>query len=194
MTRRRIYWVPRSSGGLVNLGLDVDDDVVSGLSYVSRSPLHQNTRKLSSQGISSGHKLDQIFLCPIYSILIFFLKWSSGFHIIMNHNPWSWCTFMAHTAVSHYPPLPTPSLSLSPIYAFTYNNMISTSKSTTNSAARTLTPLHSPSLPGSFRNHYSEPLPIDPFLCFQESIICSIWSPRNNISFSFQWFLTLSKG
>lgn len=74
MTRRRIYWVPRSSGGLVNLGLDVDDDMVSGLSYVSRSPLHQNTRKLSSQGISSGHKLDQIFLCPIYSILIFFLN------------------------------------------------------------------------------------------------------------------------
>uniref|UniRef100_A0A8D1PCG6 ATP binding cassette subfamily C member 11 n=1 Tax=Sus scrofa TaxID=9823 RepID=A0A8D1PCG6_PIG len=33
MTRRRIYWVPRSSGGLVNLGLDVDNDMVSGLSY-----------------------------------------------------------------------------------------------------------------------------------------------------------------
>ncbi|XP_057568121.1 ATP-binding cassette sub-family C member 11 isoform X2 [Hippopotamus amphibius kiboko] len=33
MTRRRIYWVPRSSGDLVNLGLDVDDDMVSGLSY-----------------------------------------------------------------------------------------------------------------------------------------------------------------
>ena len=47
MTRRKIYWVPRSSGDLVNLGLDVDDDTVSGLSYVSRSPLHQNTRKLS---------------------------------------------------------------------------------------------------------------------------------------------------
>lgn len=47
MTRRKIHWVPRSSGDLVNLGLDVDDDMVSGLSYVSRSPLHQNTRKLS---------------------------------------------------------------------------------------------------------------------------------------------------
>ena len=45
MTRRRMYWVPRSSGGLVNLGLDVDDDMVSGLSYVSRSLLYQNTRK-----------------------------------------------------------------------------------------------------------------------------------------------------
>ncbi|XP_040109520.1 ATP-binding cassette sub-family C member 11-like isoform X1 [Oryx dammah] len=33
MTRRRMYWVPRSSGGLVNLGLDVDEDMVSGLSY-----------------------------------------------------------------------------------------------------------------------------------------------------------------
>lgn len=72
----------------MNLGLDVEDDMVSGLSYVSRSPLHQNTRKLSSQGISSGHKLDQIFLSPIYSVLIIF-KWSSGFHIMMNHNPWS---------------------------------------------------------------------------------------------------------
>lgn len=40
-----MYWVPRSSGGLVNLGLDVDDDMVSGLSYVSRSLLYQNTRK-----------------------------------------------------------------------------------------------------------------------------------------------------
>uniref|UniRef100_A0A8C3VTK0 ATP binding cassette subfamily C member 11 n=1 Tax=Catagonus wagneri TaxID=51154 RepID=A0A8C3VTK0_9CETA len=33
MTRRKIYWVPRSAGGLVNLGLDVDNDTVSGLSY-----------------------------------------------------------------------------------------------------------------------------------------------------------------
>ncbi|XP_065754433.1 ATP-binding cassette sub-family C member 11-like [Phocoena phocoena] len=33
MTRRKIHWVPRSSGDLVNLGLDVDDDMVSGLSY-----------------------------------------------------------------------------------------------------------------------------------------------------------------
>ncbi|XP_062965991.1 ATP-binding cassette sub-family C member 11 [Cynocephalus volans] len=33
MTRRRIYWVPKSSGGLVNLGIDIGDDMVSGLSY-----------------------------------------------------------------------------------------------------------------------------------------------------------------
>ncbi|XP_008579384.1 PREDICTED: ATP-binding cassette sub-family C member 11 isoform X2 [Galeopterus variegatus] len=33
MTRRRIYWVPNSSGGLVNLGFDIGDDMVSGLSY-----------------------------------------------------------------------------------------------------------------------------------------------------------------
>uniref|UniRef100_A0A8C4MAV6 ATP binding cassette subfamily C member 11 n=1 Tax=Equus asinus TaxID=9793 RepID=A0A8C4MAV6_EQUAS len=33
MTRRRIYWVPSSSGGLINLGLDVGDDMASGLSY-----------------------------------------------------------------------------------------------------------------------------------------------------------------
>lgn len=46
MTRRRIYWVPRSSGGLVNLGLDVDNDMVSGLSYVSKisfASKHQET-------------------------------------------------------------------------------------------------------------------------------------------------------
>ncbi|XP_032182404.1 ATP-binding cassette sub-family C member 11 isoform X3 [Mustela erminea] len=33
MTRRRIYWVPRSSGGLGNLGMDMTSDMVSGLSY-----------------------------------------------------------------------------------------------------------------------------------------------------------------
>ncbi|XP_047568306.1 ATP-binding cassette sub-family C member 11 isoform X1 [Lutra lutra] len=33
MTRKRIYWVPRSSGGLGNLGMDVSNDMVSGLSY-----------------------------------------------------------------------------------------------------------------------------------------------------------------
>ncbi|XP_024407272.2 ATP-binding cassette sub-family C member 11 [Desmodus rotundus] len=33
MSRRKEYWVPRSSNGLVNLGLDVADDMVSGLSY-----------------------------------------------------------------------------------------------------------------------------------------------------------------
>lgn len=47
MTRKKVYWVPNSSGGLVNLGLDVGNEVISGLSYVSRSPLYQNTRKLS---------------------------------------------------------------------------------------------------------------------------------------------------
>ena len=71
MTRRRMYWVPRSSGGLVNLGLDVDDDMVSGLSYVSRSPLHQNTRKLSSQVLSMVINWIKFFWSPIYSILIF---------------------------------------------------------------------------------------------------------------------------
>ncbi|EPY82140.1 ATP-binding cassette sub-family C member 11 isoform 2 [Camelus ferus] len=35
MTRRRISWVPEPSGGLVNLGLDADDVMVSGLSYKS---------------------------------------------------------------------------------------------------------------------------------------------------------------
>ncbi|XP_076693670.2 ATP-binding cassette sub-family C member 11 [Callospermophilus lateralis] len=33
MTRRRTYWVPNSSGGPVNLGFDISDDVVSGLGY-----------------------------------------------------------------------------------------------------------------------------------------------------------------
>ncbi|XP_045844082.1 ATP-binding cassette sub-family C member 11 isoform X3 [Meles meles] len=33
MTRRRIYWVPRSSGGLGNLGMHMSNDMVSGLSY-----------------------------------------------------------------------------------------------------------------------------------------------------------------
>ncbi|XP_069312528.1 ATP-binding cassette sub-family C member 11-like [Eulemur rufifrons] len=33
MTRKRTYWVPNSSGGLVNLGMDISDDRVSGLSY-----------------------------------------------------------------------------------------------------------------------------------------------------------------
>uniref|UniRef100_A0A2K5MLD7 ATP binding cassette subfamily C member 11 n=1 Tax=Cercocebus atys TaxID=9531 RepID=A0A2K5MLD7_CERAT len=33
MTRKRTYWVPNSSGGLVNLGIDIGDDMVSGLSY-----------------------------------------------------------------------------------------------------------------------------------------------------------------
>uniref|UniRef100_A0A2K6ES78 ATP binding cassette subfamily C member 11 n=1 Tax=Propithecus coquereli TaxID=379532 RepID=A0A2K6ES78_PROCO len=37
MTRKRMYWVPNSSGGLVNLGMDVGDDRVSGLSYKTYS-------------------------------------------------------------------------------------------------------------------------------------------------------------
>uniref|UniRef100_A0A4W2C7M1 ATP binding cassette subfamily C member 11 n=1 Tax=Bos indicus x Bos taurus TaxID=30522 RepID=A0A4W2C7M1_BOBOX len=54
MTRRRMYWVPRSSGGLVNLGLDVDDDMVSGLSYktitVEDSPWRQQVREPEAPG------------------------------------------------------------------------------------------------------------------------------------------------
>ncbi|XP_020735296.2 ATP-binding cassette sub-family C member 11 isoform X2 [Odocoileus virginianus] len=54
MTRRRIYWVPRSSGGLVNLGLDVEDDMVSGLSYktitVEDSPCRQQVREREARG------------------------------------------------------------------------------------------------------------------------------------------------
>ncbi|XP_044787151.2 ATP-binding cassette sub-family C member 11 isoform X3 [Bubalus bubalis] len=54
MTRRRMYWVPRSSGGLVNLGLDVDDDMVSGLSYktitVEDSPWRQQAREPEAPG------------------------------------------------------------------------------------------------------------------------------------------------
>ncbi|XP_065776550.1 ATP-binding cassette sub-family C member 11 isoform X2 [Muntiacus reevesi] len=54
MTRRRIYWVPRSSGGLVNLGLDVDDDMVSGLSYktitVEDGPCRQQVREHEAPG------------------------------------------------------------------------------------------------------------------------------------------------
>ncbi|TKC38026.1 hypothetical protein EI555_016179 [Monodon monoceros] len=49
MTRRKIHWVPRSSGDLVNLGLDVDDDMVSGLSYktftLEDSPWSQQVRE-----------------------------------------------------------------------------------------------------------------------------------------------------
>lgn len=36
MTRRKTDWVSKSSGDHVNLGFDRDDDMVSGLSYVSR--------------------------------------------------------------------------------------------------------------------------------------------------------------
>ncbi|KAF6287407.1 ATP binding cassette subfamily C member 11 [Rhinolophus ferrumequinum] len=49
MTRKRIYWVPRSSGGLVNLGLDASDDMVAGLSYKTHTledePCSQQEKK-----------------------------------------------------------------------------------------------------------------------------------------------------
>ncbi|XP_045662681.1 ATP-binding cassette sub-family C member 11 isoform X1 [Ursus americanus] len=49
MTRRRLYWVPRSSGGLGNLGLDMSNDTVSGLSYntyaLGDGPWSQQVRK-----------------------------------------------------------------------------------------------------------------------------------------------------
>ncbi|XP_054566446.1 ATP-binding cassette sub-family C member 11 [Eptesicus fuscus] len=38
MTRRKICWVPSSSGGVVNLGFDVGDSMVSGLSYRTYTP------------------------------------------------------------------------------------------------------------------------------------------------------------
>ncbi|KAG8510014.1 ATP-binding cassette sub-family C member 11, partial [Galemys pyrenaicus] len=40
MTRKNIFWVPHSSGDFVNVGLDVGDEMVSGLSYVSRQLPH----------------------------------------------------------------------------------------------------------------------------------------------------------
>ncbi|XP_006882637.1 PREDICTED: ATP-binding cassette sub-family C member 11 [Elephantulus edwardii] len=49
MTRRRAFWVPDSSGGLVNLGMDLGDDMVSGLSYktfsVKDGTWHQQEKK-----------------------------------------------------------------------------------------------------------------------------------------------------
>ncbi|KAM5262856.1 ATP-binding cassette sub-family C member 11 [Ctenodactylus gundi] len=33
MARRRAHWDPRATGGLVNLGIDIGDDMVSGVSY-----------------------------------------------------------------------------------------------------------------------------------------------------------------
>ncbi|XP_007946027.1 ATP-binding cassette sub-family C member 11 [Orycteropus afer afer] len=49
MTRRRTYWVPDGSGGLVNLGMDLSDDMVSGLSYktytIKDGPWSQQERK-----------------------------------------------------------------------------------------------------------------------------------------------------
>nr|XP_060505757.1 ATP-binding cassette sub-family C member 11 [Panthera onca] len=57
MTRKRIYWVPRSSGGLVNLGMDMSDDMVSGLSYktytLEDSPWSQQVRKPETRGTAT---------------------------------------------------------------------------------------------------------------------------------------------
>ncbi|XP_039098050.1 ATP-binding cassette sub-family C member 11 isoform X2 [Hyaena hyaena] len=57
MTRKRIYWVPRSSGGLVNLGMDMSDDMVSGLSYktytLEDSPWGQQVTKPEAQGTAT---------------------------------------------------------------------------------------------------------------------------------------------
>ncbi|XP_055992080.1 ATP-binding cassette sub-family C member 11 [Sorex fumeus] len=49
MTKKRICWVPRSSGDHVNLGLDINDGMVSGHSYkaynIDDSPWSQQTKK-----------------------------------------------------------------------------------------------------------------------------------------------------
>uniref|UniRef100_A0A8I3WIL0 ATP binding cassette subfamily C member 11 n=1 Tax=Callithrix jacchus TaxID=9483 RepID=A0A8I3WIL0_CALJA len=54
MTRKRTYWVPNSSGGLVNLGMDIGDDMVSGLSYktytVPYGPWNQQERNREAPG------------------------------------------------------------------------------------------------------------------------------------------------
>ncbi|XP_003416440.2 ATP-binding cassette sub-family C member 11 isoform X2 [Loxodonta africana] len=54
MTRRRTYWVPDTSGGLVNLGMDVGDDMVSGINYkmftVKDGPWSQQERKHEAPG------------------------------------------------------------------------------------------------------------------------------------------------
>uniref|UniRef100_A0A8D2DC37 ATP binding cassette subfamily C member 11 n=1 Tax=Sciurus vulgaris TaxID=55149 RepID=A0A8D2DC37_SCIVU len=53
MTRKRTYRVPSSSGGFVNLGIDIGDDVVSGLSYKTHTlkdgPGNQQERKPEAQ-------------------------------------------------------------------------------------------------------------------------------------------------
>ncbi|GAB5582248.1 ATP-binding cassette sub-family C member 11 isoform X1 [Prionailurus iriomotensis] len=68
MTRKRIHWVPRSSGGLVNLGMDMSNDMVSGLSYAAGcgkihhpwktytledSPWSQQVRKPETRGTAT---------------------------------------------------------------------------------------------------------------------------------------------
>lgn len=71
MTRKKEHQVPRSSNGLVNLGLDMGDDMVLGLSYVSRSPLYQTPWKRSWQGVLSAQNLGEGVMSRIYSTLIF---------------------------------------------------------------------------------------------------------------------------
>ena len=144
MTKKRVHWVPRSSGGLVNLGMDMSNDMVSGLSYVSWSPLHQNTRKLNWQGILNGHKLDQKILCHI--IQPWFLLMDPGLPqldasyalVVTRLHSQS----IYHLSIIYY----------LFIYVFTYNSTISTSKPITNLTTWTLLlalpSIHSPtSLP-----------------------------------------------
>ncbi|XP_006872640.1 PREDICTED: ATP-binding cassette sub-family C member 11 [Chrysochloris asiatica] len=54
MIRRRTDWIPDSSGGLVNLGMDIGDDMVSGLSYktytVKDGPWSQQERRHEALG------------------------------------------------------------------------------------------------------------------------------------------------
>nr|XP_055089148.1 ATP-binding cassette sub-family C member 11 isoform X3 [Symphalangus syndactylus] len=54
MTRKRTYWVPNSSGGLVNLGIDIGDEMVSGLSYktytLQDGPWSQQERNPAAPG------------------------------------------------------------------------------------------------------------------------------------------------
>ncbi|XP_021561509.1 ATP-binding cassette sub-family C member 11 [Neomonachus schauinslandi] len=57
MTRRSICWVPRSSGGLGNLGTDMSNDMVSGLSYntytLGDGPWSQQVRKPEAPGMAT---------------------------------------------------------------------------------------------------------------------------------------------
>ncbi|KAF7481676.1 Hypothetical predicted protein [Marmota monax] len=63
MTRRRTYWVPNSSGGPVNLGFDISDDVVSGLGYktytLQDGPGSQQERKPATRGAVDGLPWEQ---------------------------------------------------------------------------------------------------------------------------------------
>ncbi|XP_037672360.1 ATP-binding cassette sub-family C member 11 isoform X2 [Choloepus didactylus] len=59
MTRRRTYWIPEYSGGLVNLGMDIGDDMVSGVSYktytVKDGPWSKQERKPEELGRADIH-------------------------------------------------------------------------------------------------------------------------------------------